>query len=149
MIKITDEGRRLAAELANVERVRKGGKAAWTAEAFSEDGPSDGVALARLCTRFLAMEADMREIDRLATKGLPSYKLACDEIQAIAAKRRIVDPLLIEAREIVAVWAEANPKFGVGSNSPESLRAGKADNHPEVEQALAALKRGIELGEAK
>lgn len=58
-----------------------------------------------------------------------------------------VDPLLIEAREIVAGWYVQNPpKCRVLSNSPEHIRDGKCDDRGEVRQALSALKRGMELG---
>lgn len=56
-----------------------------------------------------------------------------------------VDPLLIEAREIVASWYEAHPDKVYNSNTPEKIRSGEYDDRPETEQALAALRRGIEL----
>lgn len=59
-----------------------------------------------------------------------------------------VDPDLAEAREIVAVWYEANPKAGVGSRAPSAIRSGNNDELPEIQQALTALKRGRELASA-
>ena len=57
-----------------------------------------------------------------------------------------VDPLLIEAREIVAVWLENNPNKAFRDKwTPENTRKGKLDDDATVAQALAALKRGIEL----
>lgn len=53
-----------------------------------------------------------------------------------------VDPLLIEAREIVASWHERFPNLGY---KPSSYRDGRRDDSPEITQALAALRRGIEL----
>lgn len=58
-----------------------------------------------------------------------------------------VDPLLIEAREIVAAWLEAHPdKQARGKWTPEMTRSGKLDDDASVVQALTALKRGIEIG---
>lgn len=54
-----------------------------------------------------------------------------------------VDPLLIEAREIVAKWIDANPnKLKMLASG---VRYGAFDADPSVEQALAALRRGKEL----
>jgi hypothetical protein len=61
-----------------------------------------------------------------------------------------VDPLLIEAREIVAQWYADNPKMGGGTREPTRIRAGEIDAGAEVTQTIVALKRGMELaGERK
>lgn len=55
-----------------------------------------------------------------------------------------VDPLLIEAREIVAKgWGE-----GAGAVLADECRQGLQDNDSEVRMALAGLRRGIEIGKA-
>ena len=55
-----------------------------------------------------------------------------------------VDPLLIEAREIVAKFYEGNG----GPISSENFRAGKLDTTPLARVTLEGLRRGIELGKA-
>lgn len=55
-----------------------------------------------------------------------------------------VDPLLIEAREIVAKFYEGNG----GSIFSENFRAGKLDTTPLARVTLEGLRRGIELGKA-
>lgn len=66
------------------------------------------------------------------------------EIDAkLAALDEGPDPLLIEAREIVAQWAESAGYSGEAA----SYRTGGFDNHGngKVSVALAALRRGMEL----
>lgn len=55
-----------------------------------------------------------------------------------------VDPLLIEAREIAAKHYDGVCRY----NTAEACRNGKWDGAPSVQLALAALRRGIELGKA-
>lgn len=55
-----------------------------------------------------------------------------------------VDPLLIEAREIAATNFEL-----AGAGFPEEVRAGAWDHKTCVIVALAALKRGIEIGKGQ
>jgi len=55
-----------------------------------------------------------------------------------------VDPLLIEAREIAAKYYDGVCRY----NTAEACRNGKWDGAPSVQLALAALRRGIELGKA-
>ncbi len=70
-------------------------------------------------------------------------------IEAELAKLDTPDRLLIEAREIVADWWERNPgKFPGTKYTPENYRQGDRDGDPEVVQALAALRRGMELAAA-
>lgn len=52
-----------------------------------------------------------------------------------------VDPLLIEAREMAAKVAFDKDWFVHG----ESIQSGQRDDHSDVQIALAALKRGMEL----
>lgn len=57
-----------------------------------------------------------------------------------------VDPLLVEAREMCAQYYEQLvPK----THWADTTRTGHNDELAEVQIALAALRRGIELGEAK
>jgi hypothetical protein len=129
MNEITDEGQRLAADLTNAEDLVP----TWCAGDFGPNSPSVRLALYRLCTRFLAMEADMREIghwtDTNQNRDI-DFQGRWSAIQSIAAPYRIVetDPL-IEALEAISVSINA-PVFA------EKLRAELA-------------KRGMELGEAK
>jgi hypothetical protein len=132
MNEITDEGQRLAAELANDAADRFGLKEVITyygvrLVAFD--------AIARICTRFLAMEADMREIGQWTDTNQNrdiDFQGRWSAIQAVAAKHRIVetDPL-VEALNVACRCAN-----GYGAEDAANLRAELA-------------KRGIELGEAK
>lgn len=63
-----------------------------------------------------------------------------------------VDPQLLEAREIVAVWYEANGRpinislsRNLSRNLSRKLREGIYDHRPEVVLAVTALRRGVEL----
>ena len=56
-----------------------------------------------------------------------------------------VDPLLIEARE---VWAREREESG-NSRVAALYRAGRYDSDPAIKTALAALKRGIEIGKGQ
>jgi len=56
-----------------------------------------------------------------------------------------VDPLLIEARSLVAGRHPGHDETGYRCR----IMAGKEDDHPAVQNTLAALKRGIEIGSAK
>lgn len=62
----------------------------------------------------------------------------------IAERGEPIDPLLIEAREIVAKFYEGNG----GPISSENFRAGKLDTTPLARVTLEGLRRGIELGKA-
>ncbi|MDE2107438.1 MAG: hypothetical protein KGL39_60135 [Patescibacteria group bacterium] len=53
-----------------------------------------------------------------------------------------VDPLLIEARKIVEFTVHWSPQ------TDRDLQSGKNDQTSEVKIALAALKRGIEIGKS-
>jgi hypothetical protein len=55
-----------------------------------------------------------------------------------------VDPLLIEAREIVK--ATLSPDRHSRCNCREKIAAGEWDEGQKVQASLAALRRGIELG---
>jgi hypothetical protein len=55
-----------------------------------------------------------------------------------------VDPLLLEAREITAQIVGALGASWFGSE----FRKGRCDDHRYMQIALAALRRGIEIGEA-
>lgn len=57
-----------------------------------------------------------------------------------------VDPLLIEARGILAAHGEA---MDYVDSHAAAYREGAGDDREEMTIALAALRRGIELGEAK
>jgi len=56
-----------------------------------------------------------------------------------------VDPLLLEAREIYARALEAND----GVYAPKECRSGLCDDSAAISAVLAALRRGIEIGEGK
>lgn len=57
----------------------------------------------------------------------------------------LVDPLLVEAREVCAKWAE-DDKPWVSADAGEKYRDGKWDDASHMAIALAALRRGMELG---
>ena len=57
-----------------------------------------------------------------------------------------VDPLLLEAREIAASLAG---DAAYHRNWADNVRAGKYDAEDRVQGALAALKRGIEIGKGQ
>lgn len=84
---------------------------------------------------------------RHTSSGLAKY---ADELRDLAAsliaqhEEPPVDPLLIEAREIVAKFYEGNG----GSIFSENFRAGKLDTTPPARVTLEGLRRGIELGKA-
>lgn len=145
MTEITEAGRQLAADLANAVCIEREECDAWRSRDFAEDAHHESrVALARLATQSIARDAelaearaDLREIDRIAVKfnwsgGVTAYQ----QVAATAAKHRETDPLLIEAREIVAASDD---------NLAGNVRAGEWDNSHIVTCTLAALKRGIEL----
>ncbi len=145
MTEPTQAGRQLAADLANAARTRKGYSGSWTANHFTADGiGSAELALARLATQSIARDAelaeakaDLREIDRMAVKcAWHSLRGNLGRVSELAAKHRETDPLLIEAREIVAASDD---------NLAGNVRAGEWDNSHIVTYTLAALKRGIEL----
>lgn len=52
-----------------------------------------------------------------------------------------VDPLLVEAREIVAKYWKARGNQGFA----DKVGAGECDSHSDVASSFAALRRGIEL----
>lgn len=58
-----------------------------------------------------------------------------------------VDPLLIEARKVLGDWADET--WGSGSNFAAEYRNGVLNDDSNSRLALAALKRGIELGSSK
>lgn len=96
-------------------------------------------------------EVDKRVRDRhpTSTIGWAEYD---DGMRTLAAgliakyEDQPVDPLLIEAREIVASWLEAHPDKQTKKWTPGAFRDGTNDNDLSVQQALAAIKRGIEIG---
>jgi hypothetical protein len=65
------------------------------------------------------------------------------QIAELQARRdALVEPLLLEAREIVAHENRDIPHFA------ERVLAGKSDQHSDIAIALAALRRGMELASA-
>lgn len=56
-----------------------------------------------------------------------------------------VDPLLIEAREIVANHYDERGYLGSG----KLVRDGLGDDMPDMQCTLAGIKRGIEIGKAR
>ena len=102
-IEITAAGRQLAADLANAEGF---------SNLFNPHNIASypaGKALARLATRFLAMETDMAEIDRLSTlKSGESISIMAvfGVAQSIAARWRVAADPLVEALEAAADSSE-------------------------------------------
>jgi len=80
--------------------------------------------------------------------GKGGWPYAVCELLWERGEREPVDPDLIEAREIVAKWHEANPVKFPACN-PQGYRLGMRDDIPEIQQALLCIKRGRELAEAK
>jgi hypothetical protein len=73
-------------------------------------------------------------------KSLEDYKAELRERGLIAAEP--VDPLLEEAREVVAKWAEGIEGFGPYA---DDYRSGKRDKDSEIQTCISALRRGIEI----
>lgn len=142
----TPEGKQLAADLANAVRRERGEHTIWNGGDFEARYGTVHEAFARLATEHLALKtkheealADLREIWLIArrTAGNNDYRL----IETIAAKWRVeTDPLLIEARKLAVDCGVLSGKFR------EELLIGKHDAGHSVQLALAALKRGYEIG---
>lgn len=144
--------RQMAAEMANAES-----EVRWTPEDFTGPRLALAVALARLATHSLERDAkleevlsDLREIDRLLSSlsnrqvnQLARYDDIVPKALTIAAKHRVeTDPLLIEAREIVATFEEA----GGHTDCAVDVRAGKYDSESDdIRLVMSGLKRGAEL----
>ena len=89
---------------------------------------------------------------RLAGINDPSTQTVLWSRKAVYAAARLaregwmpVDPLLLEAREIYARALEAND----GVYAPKECRSGLCDDSAAISAVLAALRRGIEIGEGK
>ena len=89
----------------------------------------------------LLTEADVKRLHGMGYHEWPQVLSELRERGLIAAEP--VDPLLVEAREIVAEWNRPKaPKYA------EETLAGFHDNAGTVICAIAALKRGIDLARA-
>lgn len=105
-------------------------------------------AIERAHTRIMAYDHD-------SDRGVCSLSEAKERVRHLPGVRAFAeyiaeheeaptDPLLIEAREIVAKgWGE-----GAGAVLADECRQGHQDNDSEVRMALAGLRRGIEIGKA-
>ena len=130
----TPEGKQLAADLANAERVSRKRDADWTTAHFGGYCDDACAALARLATEHLALKAkheealaDLREIDRLAVLGKYPLGSIPHQIGCIAAKWRVeTDPLLEALQALEPGWKRS-------SEYVEKLRA-------------ELSKRGYEIG---
>ena len=107
MTEISDEGRKLAADLANAECSR----AVWNAADFVAG--EIYIALARLATQSIARDAelagakaDLREIDRIAVRcAWLRLQGNLGRVSELAAKHRETDPLADALRSLPAEFA--------------------------------------------
>ncbi len=96
MTEITEAARRMAVDLVDTEADTLGvDRTGFIASDCGPKFPSMS-ALARLCTRFIAMQGDMAEIDQLLVPTpFSRLNVSVMNVQAIAAKHRVeTDPLV-------------------------------------------------------
>ena len=120
MTEITDEGRKLAADLANAVSRERNGHNQYTPDNLMQYDA--GKALARLATQSIARDAriamleaelaeakaDLRAIDKIAQRHNWKSASSADtaqEVAAIAAKHRETDPLADALRSLPAEFA--------------------------------------------
>lgn len=93
------------------------------------------------------MAAHLRECAEVSNirPNSPETQRRFDEMKAIVAELpEPVDPLLIEAREIVKVISQS--ERGIHRYAMDNIDAGEWDNLAIVRSTLAGLKRGHALG---
>lgn len=132
------------ADLTNALEEERGSILQWPASAFSGDAaPQSCIAFRRYVEAVSEAVKQFREEWALTPVALTNI----DRLLGQFVLREPVDPLLVEARRIAAHTKDG--PLDEFDETDQDILDGKRDESFPVEVALAALRRGIEIGRAE